>query len=156
MSENEASISPLTSSAGSAVVANDPVVSTTAGALPSGQWSQWALGAVDLQSVEPGVDLVSGDSGAGEWFPSVPVAELRGETLTMDANSDPLVSLPPAEFALHETNLDDGYAFASSEGVESGGDAGHDHSVHGLMAPADYGVPLDHIEWHFTGLLPLV
>jgi hypothetical protein len=156
MSDSEASVSPATSSA-SGLVGNDDVdASISPDTSPRGQWSAWDFGATDLQPVEPGIDLMSSDSATGEWFPSVPAVQLAALTLAVEPDSDPLVDLPPSEFALHEGNLDDGYAFASTDAAELTTEAGHGQGLHTLMAPAGYGAPLDHIEWHFTGLLPLV
>jgi hypothetical protein len=125
-------------------------------ASPAALWTAWEFGAVDAQPVQSGIDLVSGDNQPGEWFPSVAAAQLGDMALAVEPDSDPLVRLPPSEFVLHESNLDDGYAFAAIDAGESNGDGNQDHSLHALTAPADYGKPLDHIEWHFTGLLPLV
>lgn len=117
-------------------------------------WSDWAWAESDSHPAAAGVDMVSGDHDTVDWFPSSPADGRLTATLLSNDNTDPLVDLPPSDFAQAAEGLDDGDAahFASSEPVSQDAVLAWDALHH----PIDHSMPLDHVEWQFSGLLPLV
>ncbi len=131
-------------------------------AASSDDWSNWAMAGTDVQSVDQGMDLVSGNPDSRDWFPSIAATGVVTMALASAPEGDPLVSLASAQFAGNgavgsdlESGLGDSAAQRAFAPPLAAAAATHVGASDMLSMPADYGMPLDHIEWHFTGLLPL-
>ncbi len=151
MSDSDAQIS-VVSAAPAEGNAATPLIVTAPDDIASfaEDWPNWASAGSDAQAVDQGMDLVSSDS--GEWFPGVAAGSEAAMALAIPADADPLISLPSADLAnlgQDAATYDNAVAFA-----HSAVDAANMWET--LSAPLGYGMPLDHIEWHFAGLLPLV
>jgi len=113
-------------------------------------WANWAAAESESSSAASGLDMVSGDHDAGDWFPSAPIAGTIAAVLSGSNDGDPLVELPPSDFAQVAENLDDAdvahlRAESASQDIPLTLDA--------LYHPIDHSVPLDHVDWHLGGLL---
>ncbi len=119
---------------------------------PAGEWDQAGADAPPLSTL--GFDTMS--AGTEDWFPGDPAGPLASAILADEAE-DPLVSLPCENLAasrLQGGALDDSAGasgFAQPDAYASAGLRPLDV----LVGPPDYGMPVDHIEWHFAGLLNL-
>ncbi len=116
-------------------------------------WSNWSMAGADVQPLAGGVDLVSDNGGTDDWFPSVNAAAV----LALTPDVDPLVSIPSIDLATGGiAGLDGSMDYAATAVAYVIPTTEAANALHALTVPADHGMPLDHIEWHFTGLIPLV
>jgi hypothetical protein len=120
--------------------------------------SNWAMAGADVPAVAHGLDLVSGDSGSDDWFPSVAVTAVIAMALATGPDIDPLISLADNAVVAPDSGLDDGASHADirQTSLDLPNAETHVSALYVLSMPIDHGTPLDHIEWHFTGLLPLI
>jgi hypothetical protein len=109
--------------------------------------------------VAQGFDQVSGDPDNSDWFPSVATAGVIAMALAIGPDTDPLVSLSNGVAIAPESGLDDAASQSSAALTEYFPHNAIDDTpvtaLDMLSLPIDHGMTLDHIEWHFAGLLAL-
>jgi len=162
MSESDTQISMgavATASANSTAAQPPPTATSQAADVPDDA-SSWAMAGADVPAVAQGLDQVSGNSGSDDWFPSVAVTGVIAMALAIEPDIDPLVSLPDNAIVVSDGGHSEGASPASVTQAASSLDLPnaetHVSALDILSMPIDHGTPLDHIEWHFSGLLPLV
>lgn len=119
---------------------------------PAGEWDQAGTDPAPISTL--GFDTMS--AGTDDWFPGA-ASGLPAHATLMDEADDPLVSLPCENLAasrLQGGALDDGGGLSGFAQPDANASAGL-RSVDVMVGPSDYGMPVDHIEWHFASLLNL-
>ncbi len=147
-------MSETDSAESSAVVANSSAASSSvtaeASASTNDAWSEWAF-AADTPPGDAAIDQVNASDDSGDWFPSTPATGVMAAALSGGSDNDPLVGLPASGFARLAAGLDDTDTahFAQPDPESHDADVAWDALHH----PIDHSMPLDHVDWHLSGLM---